>query len=567
MIRSGQRLLQDLGAATPDRAVAGSVLHRLRYSPYNAIIAGPDGEIIAASSRQSTDRISLSTQELRDAAAGRIGTAVRASRGRDEKILYTALAVPGPAAGTGGEPEATVAFLILYAPLADLPVFTAIEPAGGLAVVLFDLTVAAVFAFFLAGRVSRPLEELLEGIHHFTRNRFIMARRFRNCRHSFREIGRLSQAIEQMADNLSRRITDAERQNSELEAVFSSMVEAVIMVDSDGRLVNINRAAQSLFNLENEKIRGKRFIEAVRNADLHRFVQKSLAADDPIEEEILLQRDNNDTVFLQAHGVLIKNSGAQRPGALIVLNDVTRLRRLESLRKDFVANVSHELKTPITTIKGFVETLRDGAIDDEKDAGHFLEIILKHADRLNAIVEDLLTLSRIEQEDESAEIIFERASIREILLSAMEACSMKAAEKGIRFVVNCQDDHFVTVNSHLLEQAVTNLLINAVKYSDADNQVIVRAWQDSRWHRIEVTDFGIGIDKKHLPRLFERFYRSDKARSRKLGGTGLGLAIVKHIMRAHQGEVTVNSEIGQGTTFTISLPVPLPTHRQGGANR
>ncbi|MEX2561444.1 MAG: ATP-binding protein, partial [Pirellulales bacterium] len=256
------------------------------------------------------------------------------------------------------------------------------------------------------------------------------------------------------------------------------------------------------------------------------------------------------------HGTALRDAGGHSIGAVIVLNDVSRLRQLENMRRDFAANVSHELKTPVTSIKGFVETLLDGAMRDSQDSERFLRIIARQADRLDSIIEDLLSLSRIEKEGDAADLVLTLAELRGVLESALHDCDSKASERGIRIALSCDDGLQARINPPLLEQAVTNLLDNAIKYSEPAGEVQLSGQTAGGEVLIVVRDQGCGIAEEHLSRLFERFYRVDKARSRKLGGTGLGLAIVKHIVLAHRGQVTVESAPSAGSTFTIHLPTP-----------
>jgi two-component system phosphate regulon sensor histidine kinase PhoR len=270
-----------------------------------------------------------------------------------------------------------------------------------------------------------------------------------------------------------------------------------------------------------------------------------------VEGDIVLHDEQQR--FLQAHGTLLRDAGGHDIGALIVLNDVTRLRRLETVRRDFVANVSHELKTPITAVKGCVETLLDGALADPAAGRRFLDIIARQAERLNAIVDDLLALSRIEQEAEKQEIPLRRGPLREVAQAAIQSCTVGAAARDIRIDLDCPDAPTAKINPPLLEQALVNLIDNAVKYSESGSRVLVEIRRKDREVRIRIRDWGCGIPREHLPRLFERFYRVDKARSRKVGGTGLGLAIVKHIAQAHGGRVEVESTPGVGSVFTLVL--------------
>jgi two-component system phosphate regulon sensor histidine kinase PhoR len=259
-------------------------------------------------------------------------------------------------------------------------------------------------------------------------------------------------------------------------------------------------------------------------------------------------------VFLQARGSTLRDTRDNVLGALIVLNDVTRLKTLENIRRDFVANVSHELKTPITSIKGFLETLREGAWDDRENAERFMDIMLKHTNRLDAIIDDLLSLSRIERDTERGEVILDIDSVRDVLDLVVKEAKEKAKDKNMTVDFRAPDELVARINPSLLEQALMNLVENSIKYSDPGKTISISADYSQNEIVIRVKDQGYGISQEHLSRIFERFYRVDKARDRKIGGTGLGLAIVKHIVHAHGGRIGVESSPGKGSTFSIFLP-------------
>lgn len=407
---------------------------------------------------------------------------------------------------------------------------------------------AGLVGLYLSRRMSRPLELMKRGAEQFAQGRFEQKLPVTGSR----EICALAAAMNVMAGQLDERIRTVIRQRSEQQAVLTSMVEGVLALDTDERIIHLNRAAADLFHVDPEVVEGRRIQEVLRKADLQRFVERALSSRSTVEGEVVLHGAERDR-FLQAHGTLLKDGEGKRIGVLIVLNDVTRLHRLENIRRDFVANVSHELKTPITGIKGSVETLIDGAMERPEDAARFLNIIAKQADRLNAIIDDLLDLSRIEQGETEKAMALIPSPIRAVLQAAVHACEIKAQEKSIELVLSCDPDILAEINSPLLEQAVINLVDNAIKYSDAGGTIWIEGRSDGRQTQIQVRDQGCGIDREHLPRLFERFYRVDKARSRRAGGTGLGLSIVKHIVNAHHGRVTVESVPGQGSTFRIIL--------------
>jgi two-component system phosphate regulon sensor histidine kinase PhoR len=404
-----------------------------------------------------------------------------------------------------------------------------------------------VVSVIISRRLSGPIEKLKDGANEFAKGD--LARKLRV--EGSDEVSALAEAMNEMAADLHDRIETVTRQRNEQEAILSSMSEGVMAFDPNERLLEMNHAAEELIAVKNEDARGRSFHEIVRNADLQRMVEQVLAGES-IEGDITLR--TNGEKHIQVRGTALRDSYGERKGALIVLNDVSRLRRLENIRRDFVANVSHELRTPITSIKGFVDTLLDRSPEDTNEAKRFLEIVRKHADRLNTIIEDLLSLSRIEQGAAESELSLQKSSIREILAASVHACEMKAKSKGIKIDLECSPDMYAKADPALLEQAVINLIDNAIKYSDSGSVVNIVAAPSETTVDISVMDRGIGISEQHLSRVFERFYRVDKARSRDLGGTGLGLAIVKHIAIAHGGDVEIDSTLGEGTTCTIHLP-------------
>jgi len=478
--------------------------------------------------------------EVRGALAGSTGTSTRFSRTLLENMMYVAVPLR-----VNGE---IIGVLRTSIPLTSIDeALRAIQ----FKIVLAGLIVAvlaALVSLAVSRRISQPLEKLRRGAGLFAQGDL----ESRLPVPDSEELGGLAEAMNYMASQLDSRIRTATKQRNEMEAVLSSMVEGVLAVDAEERVIGINHAAAELLEVDSAHIQGRTIHEVVRNSELLRFVAKTLVSMWPVEDDIVLR--NGGEKFLQAHGTILRDAEGRGIGALVVLNDVTRMRRLENVRREFVANVTHELRTPVTSVKGFVETLLDGALSDPENAKHFLTIIARQTDRLNAIIDDLLTLSRIEQEAEDEEIVLKEERIVDVLQAAIQVCETKAVAKKITIDLQCEEGVLVRINPPLLEQAVVNLIDNAIKYSARKGTINVRAARRDAEIIVSVRDHGCGITKEHLPRLFERFYRVDKARSRKLGGTGLGLAIVKHIAQAHGGNVTVESTPGKGSNFQIHLP-------------
>jgi two-component system phosphate regulon sensor histidine kinase PhoR len=269
--------------------------------------------------------------------------------------------------------------------------------------------------------------------------------------------------------------------------------------------------------------------------------------------DVIFFHDNHE-LNIQLLATPMAGTGGTISGVVLVINDVTRLMKLETMRKDFAANVSHELRTPLTSMKGFVETLQDGAGDDPETRRKFLDIIHKQTDRLTALVQDLLLLSQVERDQETGICELTPTALLPLFQETVKSYAEKAAAKRIALTLDCPATLSANANELLLGQAVANLIDNALKYSNPDTAINISAETASDKIRIKVADQGVGIAPEHLDRLFERFYRVDKGRSRDQGGTGLGLAIVKHVAELHRGRVTAESRVGAGSTFAIELP-------------
>jgi len=413
--------------------------------------------------------------------------------------------------------------------------------------IILILVVAAI-SFMLARRISEPIAELKKGAERFAEGEF--EKKIYSA--GTPEIDMLADSMNRMADDLNKRINQLSLQKNEQEAILSSMTEGVVAVDNDEKILSYNLAAEKMLNMDRNS-KGRSLRETVLNSDFLSFAGKVLSENKNIEGEIIIY--DQDETHLKAQGAPLLDSANREMGALIVLNDVTKVRRLEKIRRDFVSNVSHELRTPITSIKGYLETAFDEYRSSGENVEKFLKTAMKQVDRLNHIIEDLLSLSRIEQSDGGVALDRESVSIRGLLDSAVQSCGSSAIEKNIKINVSCSDDLQVRVQSQLFEQAVINLLENAINYSDKDSVINIEAFGEDKNAFLKVIDHGIGIEKRHHDRIFERFYRVDKARSRSTGGTGLGLAIVKHIVQAEGGTVSVDSSPGQGSIFIIKLPI------------
>ena len=410
----------------------------------------------------------------------------------------------------------------------------------------FVILLTAFISYFTSRRISKPLEEIKQGAQHFAQGEFTSPLPEKGSQ----EIRALVHTLNTMGQEIDRRIKTISLQRSERETMFRSMQEGIIAVDHNEQIILINPAARNFFAISDEKPEKKNVSQVIKNKDILEFIHKALHRQKYVERELSIREFAKR--YFRFTAVPLLSEDGQNLGILIVVNDVTKLIRLDRMRQDFVANVSHELKTPITSITGYVETLRDEELD-EKTRQRFLQIIARQSARMNAIINDLLQLSRLEHSGDKMER--RKQLIFPILEEAIQSFTKAAEEKNIHFELKGSQRIRAAVNAPFLRQAVTNLLDNAIKYSNKNGNVSVFLKQDENKIQISVKDNGVGIHPKYHQRVFQRFYRVDKARSRELGGTGLGLSIVKHIVLAHNGSVVVNSKPGEGSTFTIILPI------------
>jgi two-component system phosphate regulon sensor histidine kinase PhoR len=410
----------------------------------------------------------------------------------------------------------------------------------------FITVLASAICFYLARRFSRPIEEMKKGAERFSKGDLD----HRLAEPHTTELARLANAINLMAGQLKSRLYTVVNQRNELESVLGSMIEGVIALDLEDNILRMNPAATDFFEVNPVLFKGKSIQEVIRNQRLWELIHQCTATLRTRMDDIHIYKNNGKIINICC--TPLKNAQGKAVGTLVVFNDVTELRQLEIMRRDFAANVSHEIKTPLTAIKGFVETLLND-FEEGNQTHKFLAIITRHVDRLTAIIDDLMYLSRVEKGNEITSHKLENRKIDEVLNTALFICKEKAKEKNI--TIQIDGNATAAIDATLIEQAAVNLLDNAVKYSPKNSKITISTKSVRDEIQIQFQDQGMGIASKHLPRLFERFYRVDKARSRKMGGTGLGLAIVKHIAQAHGGHVSVTSRKGHGSTFTLHLPI------------
>jgi len=415
----------------------------------------------------------------------------------------------------------------------------------------WGLAAGFALALALAQLLATPVEEIRRFAEALAAGD--LSRRLRWRRRPGREF---ADALDAMAEAVSARIAEANSEKEQLLAVLAGMVEGVLVVGAAGKIVLANPRLRQMFSAWGE-VEGRTPLEVIRNAGVDDALRSAAATQELVSVEVQAGGAEERTILVNA--VAFPTTGP-RLGTVAVFHDVSELRRLESLRSDFVANVSHELKTPLTAVRGFAETLLSGSVPPQ-DVEKYLGVILKHAERLGSLIDDLLELSRIESRKQPLQ--FTSVDVGRVAVGVTTGMEplLRSKALSVKLVEQAEPPAEARADRRAVEQVLTNLLDNAAKYTNAGGHIEVQVTAAGDRIAVEVRDDGIGIPERDLPRIFERFYRVEKARSRDLGGTGLGLSIVKHLVQAMDGEIFVQSELGRGTTFRFTLPKaqsPLP---------
>ncbi|MCX5678610.1 MAG: ATP-binding protein [Candidatus Omnitrophica bacterium] len=410
---------------------------------------------------------------------------------------------------------------------------------------LFALIFSIVLGLLVAAHIIRPINDMIRISRKYSEGDF--SRRVIYI--SRDELGQLANTLNKMAQDIEDKMRQIGTQNQRLSAIFNSMVEGVVVVDKSGHIISINPAIEKIFGITREKVEGALFLEAIRNNEMWEIVSGVLKTGRAVSKEASIVYPVNK-VFRANAAPIFDALGVA--GCLIVTHDITEMKRMETVRSDFVANVSHELKTPLTSIKGFVETLLDGALDDRENARSFLKIIQEHALRLEGLVDDLLSLAHLESEGAAPEK--KDIQLKKQTDQIIFGFAAQAKRKDIKIENDLPPGLVVNADRKMIDQVLTNLIDNAIKFNKEKGAIRLFSRDTSGGIKIIIEDSGMGIPEKDIARVFERFYRVDKARSRQLGGTGLGLSIVKHIVELHGGAVGVDSIEGLGSKFWFTLP-------------
>ncbi len=415
--------------------------------------------------------------------------------------------------------------------------------------IIFGLGIAIIctlLSTIFIKRIISPLASLQSGVKKIAEGNFMK----KLVISSDDEIGAVAESVNKIRGQLKSNLEEISNQNQESKAILGSMREGVLAVSEDLKVIRLNRAAQKFLNIDTFSPKTK-LEEMSINPLVISFAMKIVKEKAFSEEDVVVHGSNER--LLRLKGTPLIGESSEINGAVVVITDVTRIRKLENMRRDFVSNVSHELRTPIAIIKSAVETLDDGAIDEPGDGRYFLKIVDKNTNRLSLLIEDILFLSKVEER--KSPIAFKEENLNEIITEILTTVKAKAQKKNISIETKVSEELAWTLNGSLINQALLNLVENGIKYSEPNKTINISVKQYFNQLHIEVRDQGFGIDKEEFERIFERFYRVDKSHCQKIEGTGLGLSIVKHIVSVHEGTIELTSHLNEGSTFIIKLPM------------
>jgi len=491
---------------------------RITIIDINGIILG-DSEKDPALMENHSDR-----PEIKEALQGKTGKSIRYSSTLEIDMLYLAIPII--------KNNQTLGIARLSLPLTEVN-----ENISNL---------ASIISLIISLTITRPLQEMTKVSQKISKGDFSKKLKILNQD----EIGQLADSLNLMSEELANKIRIISEDKDKMEVVLSGVIEGITAIDKEGRIILFNHALKNMIDCSSDRVLEKFHWEIIRNNQLNELLKETLQKGQALTREITLFSPQEKIFHASANPLTEKNKVW---GAVVVLNDITEIKKLEKMRSEFVANVSHELRTPLTSIQGFVETLKEGAINDPEKAQYFLEIIEKQSNRLNNLIEELLQLSKIESQEIAMNL--QSIDLRDLIDKTISEFKKKIEQKDHKIKINISPQlPLVKADPEQIEVVFRNLLDNAVKYTPDGGEIYISALEKAKNIYIEVVDNGIGISSEHLPRIFERFYRANKDRSRKLGGTGLGLAIVKHIVQAHQGTIGVESKPGKGSKFFFTLP-------------
>ncbi|MEA2088115.1 MAG: phosphate regulon sensor histidine kinase PhoR [Candidatus Caldatribacteriota bacterium] len=505
---------------------------RITIIDINGIVLG-DSEKDPALMENHADR-----PEIKEALQGKTGKSIRYSSTLEIDMLYLAIPII--------KNNQTLGIARLSLPLTEVN-----ENISNLHKIIIlataiALVIASIISLIISLTITRPLQEMIKVSQKISKGNF--SKKLKTL--SQDEIGQLADSLNLMSEELENKIRIISEDKDKMKVVLSSVIEGIAAIDKEGRIILFNHALENMIDCSSDRVLGKFHWEIIRNNQLNELLKETLQKGQALTREVTLFSPQEKIFHASANPLSEKNKVW---GAVVVLNDITEIKKLEKMRSEFVANVSHELRTPLTSIQGFVETLKEGAINDPEKARHFLKIIEKQSNRLNNLIEELLQLSKIESQEIAMNL--QSINLRDLIDKIISEFKKKIEQKDHKIKINISPQlSLIKADPEQIEVVFRNLLDNALKYTPDGGEIYISALEKAENIYIEIADNGIGISAEHLPRIFERFYRANKDRSRKLGGTGLGLAIVKHIVQAHQGTIGVESKPGKGSKFSFTLP-------------